>query len=205
MGYDTYYSAHLRLTTTDNEGSIVPFAKLNSSEMYELSSQSSTFRMFVESVNDYWEIQQPTESETDWILTINEYENRAYKWRKELETICAKATELWVFINGNIDWDGEEQWDNGTAVVRANQVIFMGNVPAYNLLKELEDHFQNEYREHLAYAKDRDWSSAWFESPEQYMEDVESFSDDEHTLWERWYRYGVQAAIDILKRASISE
>lgn len=94
MGYDTYYSAHLRLTTTDNEGSIVPFAKLNSSEMYELSSQSSTFRMFVESVNDYWEIQQPTESETDWILTINEYENRAYKWRKELETICAKATEL---------------------------------------------------------------------------------------------------------------
>lgn len=207
MGYDTYYSAHLRLTTTDSEGSIVPFAaKLNSSEMYEFPPQSFAFGLFIqEVVNDYWEIQPPSESETDWILTINEDENRAYEWRTELETICAKAKEIGVFINGNIDWDGEEQWDNGTAVVRANQVIFMGNVPAYNLLKELEDHLESEYREHLAYAKERNWAGIGFESVEEYMEDVEIFSDDESTLWERWYRYGVQAAIDILKRASISE
>ena len=66
----------------------------------------------------------------------------------------------------------------------------------------LQKHLDEEYQEHLGYAKDRNWQDAWFESVEEYMEDIELFSDDEHTLWEQGYRYGVQAAIDIIKNLS---
>lgn len=66
-----------------------------------------------------------------------------------------------------------------------------------NIILELESQLVKETQEHLDYAKDRQWKD--FPSIQNYIDELEPFTDDEQTLWDQWYRKWYQAAIDKIK------
>lgn len=138
-----------------------------------------------------------------YVFRINEEDSRAYHWRNEIEFLLENFFKPNnIILNGSMSWNWEEIWDTGTCIIVNNELTIFDDKPTVELLDALKKHLDEEYQEHLGYAKDRNWSACWFESVEDYMEDIACFSDDENTLWERGYRYGVQAAIDLIKNLS---
>ncbi len=198
MGYDTSYSGEFvtNRQLTDEEVSIFENIKSNPSwnPNWDTDFELLPYRIYE---ND------ELKSIPHYIFRINEEDNRAYHWRDEIEFLLENFFKPNnIILNGYMYWDWENNDDHGTCLITDNYLEILDDKSTVELLDALKKHLDEEYQEHLGYAKDRNWSACWFESVEDYMEDIACFSDDEHTLWERGYRYGVQAAIDLIKNLS---
>jgi hypothetical protein len=58
-------------------------------------------------------------------------------------------------------------------------------------LDDMQARYDSEYQEQLQYAEARDWKWLGFESPEEMMETIEIFTEEENTIfesgWRAWY------------------
>lgn len=198
MGYDTTYSGEFTTNRDLTDAEAKAFTNFCLHDWWQ-SNWDTDFELVPCRIYENDELKEVP----NYILRINEEDNRAYHWRDELQFLLENFFKPNnIILNGSMSWDWEEMWDTGTCIIVNNELTILDDKPTMELLDALKKHLDEEYQEHLGYAKDRNWSACWFESVEDYMEDIACFSDDEHTLWERGYRYGVQAAIDLIKNLS---
>lgn len=66
-------------------------------------------------------------------------------------------------------------------------------------LDDMQARYNDERKEHLQFATDRNWQDLGFDSPEEMMETIEVFSEEENTIYESWWRAWFEEAMQVAR------